>query len=638
MKRMGKGRLRRHTARNVAMIACGSALGGALAGAVVPALAFDFSISGFIRHEMAIKLSDKENQADGHGNPFNGQEVPLEPLGLNLSTLTGVNNLLTSVGLPALTTATQPLFGSALTLPPTGYRNVRTASNDFNLMATRIEVNMAAAIDANWSARVTVRGYYDWNAYDDNTKDLDMFETQFRDGGGGTPLEYAQDDFMIDVPVATVDYTNGPLFIRAGNQQIAWGEAIFFRVMDVPAGLDYRRHMIFEPAIEEYGDKRVPALGIRASYQLNSDWEVEAFIQKFEPTIYPNLSTPYSVVPDQFTVHERYKGYADDLWNVGGRIRAQLGNLGLQFIAVSRHNPDGVYRWTKSGVNKDLPVLPGSGATLAETPFEVDQDKGVKSQEEWFWYANSIRLDGVQGLNAAVDDFQPATGALTAYNVGASDALARGELDTFFWLSGGLRGHIERLFPYENVFGASVNYVFDGEPGSFLEQLIGRVEVTYTPERTFTNPTLGQDFIKEDQWAFAAVFEKWHRWSQEFPAAYLVLQFMYKNGSDIFDVGTRHLSGYNSTSTTTPTGVDYSAAIAFAGFQPSPSLEWKFEWAVLYEIDGGWLFQPGLRWKPNDKWEVNLYSNIVVAPENGRSAMTVVDYVDELALRVTYQF
>ncbi|MCF4165631.1 DUF1302 domain-containing protein [Zavarzinia compransoris] len=636
MTRKKQGR-RGNAVRNVAVVACGGMLSGALAGAVGPALAIDFSISGFIRHEIAIKLSDKENQANNHGNPFNGEEVPLEPVGLDLSTVAGVNNLLSTVGLPALTDLTQPLFGKALTLPPTGFRDVRTADNKFNLMATRVEVNMAAAINANWSARLTVRGYYDWNAYDDNA-DTDFFETQKRDGGGGTPLEYAQDDYMIDLPVATVDYINGPLFVRAGNQQIAWGEAIFFRVMDVPAGLDYRRHFIFEPAIEEYSDKRVPALGVRASYQISSEWEVEGFIQKFEPTLYPNPSTPYNVVPEQFTVHDRYDGIADDLWNVGGRVRAQLGNLGLQFIAVSRHNPHGVLRWTKSGVNKDLPVLPGSGATMAETPFEVDQENGVKSQEEWYWYSNSVRLHGTQGLNAAIDDFQPATGAVTAYNVGDSDALARGELDTFFWLSGGLRGHIERVYPYENVFGASVNYVFDGEPGSFLEQLIARVEMTYTPDRTFTNPTLGQDFIKEDQWAFAAVFEKWHRWSQEFPAAYLVLQFMYKNGSDIFDVETRHLSGYNSTSTTTPTGVDYSAAVAFAGFQPSPSLEWKFEWAVLYEIDGGFLFQPGIRWKPNDKWEVNLYATVISAPEQGRSALTVVDYADEISMRVTYQF
>jgi len=628
---------KKRTNRAAATIIAGSVAAGGLFGLVMPVLAIDFTISGFIRQEMAFKLSDKENQANNHGNPFNGKDVPLEPLGLDLSTVTGVNNLLSGLGLPTLGNVTQPLFGSAVTLPPTGRRNVRTADNDFNLFATRLEVNMSAAIDANWSARLTVRGYYDWNAYDDNG-DTNFFDTQFREGGGGTPLEYAGQNFMIDLPVATIEYTNGPLFVRAGNQQIAWGEAIFFRVMDVPAGLDYRRHLIFEPAIEEYGDKRVPGLGIRASYQINSEWEVEGFIQKFEPTIYPNPSTPYNVVPDQFTVHERYKGYADDLWNVGGRIRAQLGNLGLQFIAVSRHNPHGVFRWTKSGVNKDLPVLPGSGNQLQNTAFEVDQENGVKSQEEWYWYANSIRLNGTQGLNAAVDDFQPATGALTAYNVGQSDSLARGELDTFFWLSGGLRGHIERLFPYENVFGASVNYVFDGEPGSFIEQLIARLEMTYTPERTFTNPTLGQEFIKEDQWAFAAVFEKWHRWSEDFPAAYMVLQFMYKNGSDIFDVGTRHLSGYGSTSTTTPKGVDYSAAIAFAGFQPSPSLEWKFEWAVLYELDGGWFFQPGLRWKPNDRWEANIYANIVVAEEDGRTAIRVVDYLDEVALRVTYQF
>ena len=163
--------------------------------------------------------------------------------------------------------------------------------------------------------------------------------------------------------------------------------------------------------------------------------------------------------------------------------------------------------------------------------------------------------------------------------------------------------------------------------------------MTYTPDRTFTDPSQSQTFIKEDRWAFAAVAEKWYRWSEDFPAAYLVLQFMYKNGSDIFDIGSRSLKGQGASRTAPPHGgTDYSSAIAFAGFQPSPSLEWKFEWAVLYEIDGGWFFQPGLRWKPNDKWEANIYANIVVAPEDGRSAIAVVDYLDEVALRVTYQF
>ena len=33
-------------------------------------------------------------------------------------------------------------------------------------------------------------------------------------------------------------YNSGSLWVRVGQQQIAWGEAYFFRVFDVPNGLD----------------------------------------------------------------------------------------------------------------------------------------------------------------------------------------------------------------------------------------------------------------------------------------------------------------------------------------------------------------------------------------------------------------
>lgn len=604
-------------------------------GLMVPAFGFDFSISGFIQHQMAFKLSDNENPNNQGGNPFNGQEIPLEPLGLDLGELAAVNNLLSALSLPALTDLTDPLFGSAATIPPTGYRNNRTTSNDLNLMMSRLEVNMRAAIDNNWSATATVRAVYDWNPYDDISGDNNFYKTQFHDGGGGTPLEIAGDSYMIDVPNATINYTNGSFYAKLGNQQIAWGEAVFFRVLDVPNGLDLRRHLILDPGLEEYSDKRVPGLGLRMSYQVTPEWEVEGFIQKFEPSIFPTPSSPYNIIPDQFTLHERYDGYADNLWNVGGRIRGQLGDLGLQFIAVSRHNPDGAIRWTKSGVNKDIPVLPGSGATLAETPFEVDQEYGVKSQEEWYWYAGQVRLDGVQALNSAVDDFQPHTGSLTAYNVGNDPDLARAELDTFFWLSGGLRGHIERIFPYENIFGASANYVFGGSPGSFFEQLIGRVELTYTPNKVFTSPDLGADFQIKDEWAFAAVAEKWYRWSEDFPAAYLVWQYIYKSSSDLF---SRSIDGYGGDENGLHGGISNYQAVAFAGFQPSPSLEWRFEWAVLYDLRGGFYIQPGVRWKPDDKWQVDLHATIIAGRNDNKNAVQSIDFADELALRVTYQF
>ncbi|RJF89374.1 DUF1302 family protein [Oleomonas cavernae] len=609
---------------------------GALIGLVVPALAIDFTISGFIQHQIAVKLSDKENENNQSGDPYNGKQVPLEPMGLDLSSLAAVNNLLTGLSLPPLSSVTNPLFGQAVSIPPTGYRDVASPTNDFNHFMTRLEVNMGAMIDANWSASLTMRAVYEWNPYHD-VSDVNFYETQFRDGGGGTPLEYADKNFMIDFPVAKINFTSGPLVVQVGNQVIAWGEAVFFRVMDVPNGLDLRRHLILDPALEEFSDKRVPGLGIRASYQVTPDWEVEAFIQKFEPTIYPNPSTPYNIIPDQFTLHERYKGIADDVWNVGGRIRGQLGNLGLQFFAVSRHNPDGAIRWTKSGVNKDIsPLLPGSGAVAAETPFERDEARGVKSQEEWFHYAGNVRLNGVTALNSAVDDFQPATGSLTAYNVGDSQSLAAAELDTFFWLSGGLRGHIERVFPYENVFGASINYVFDGEPGSFLEQLITRVEFSYTPNKVFTAPSLSKGFQVEDEWAAAAVVEKWYRWSEDFPAAYLVAQYLYKSAGDIFG---RSLDGFGGTDGGPPgKGLEDYHAVAFAGFQPSPSLEWRFEWAVLYDLRGGFYVQPGVRWKPDDKWQVDLHASVFAGDRDNYNALSTLDFADEVSLRVTYQF
>src|SRR3546814_7886304 len=100
-------------------------------------------------------------------------------------------------------------------------------------------------------------------------------------------------------------------------------------------------------------------------------------------------------------------------------------------VAAQRYNPDGTYRWTKSGVNKDLPDTPGSlgnlvnttmalrgktsGEVLAGTPFEASPG-GVYSAQEWFNYAAKVRLAGVSGLNASIDEF-PDSQAIYARHV-----------------------------------------------------------------------------------------------------------------------------------------------------------------------------------------------------------------------------
>ncbi len=84
---------------------------------------------------------------------------------------------------------------------------------------------------------------------------------------------------MIDIPALYLDWNRGPLWVRLGNQTIAWGEAYFFRVMDVANGLDLRRHLALGPGAEEYQDQRVASPGIRVSYTFKNGWELDAFAQ-----------------------------------------------------------------------------------------------------------------------------------------------------------------------------------------------------------------------------------------------------------------------------------------------------------------------------------------------------------------------
>src|SRR5690606_27186914 len=86
------------------------------------------------------------------------------------------------------------------------------------------------------------------------------------------------------------------LWIRFGNQTIAWGEAYFFRVMDVVNGLDLRRHLTLGPGGEEFNDQRVASPTLRASYAFDNGWEVDTFASLFSPTILPPQNSPYNLI------------------------------------------------------------------------------------------------------------------------------------------------------------------------------------------------------------------------------------------------------------------------------------------------------------------------------------------------------
>lgn len=581
-------------------------------------LAADWDFSGFIRQEGAYSLSDggRENYWNQGGNIYNGKPIP---------------NTLNQFGL-------QP----AEFLRPASLEE----DNDWNMMVTRAEFDIDAKFSDSLKMVVKVRGLYHYDNYD-NWGNQNYYEVPFR-GDCATRLEVCGDDYMVDLPRAYLDYNEGAFWLRVGNQQIAWGESLFFRVLDTPNGLDLRRHSALDWASEEFSDKRVPALGVRSSYQFDNGWELEGWAQEFQPSVLSNENTPYNVIASQFVVKQE-EGFneVDDEWNFGARMRGQVGELGLQFTFTSRRNPDGVYRWTESGVNpftKNGIPDPGVGDLLAQTPFEPFTGAGVYSSNEWFNYAGRTRLNGAN-LQQLLNDF-PVAAALSqpvidAFGLGQVNTYAKATtlLDAFFSApaSGGLgdlRGYIDRRYKREEIYGAGMNYMFFGEPNSLIDQLILRIEGTYTPDKVFTDIALAQDYSTKDEWVTSVVLEKYHRFSNSFPATYMVLQWLHKSESDLFG---RLVSGYDADADNSPpNGRDHFDAIAFAFQQPSPTLMWRFDFALLYDTEGGYLLQPGVRWKPSKSWTVEMYANFIDG--DNEDAMGTFEWGDELGLRLGYQF
>ena len=584
------------------------------------AIAADWDLSGFIRQEGAYSLSEggRENYWDQGGNIYNGKEV--------------VNSL----GIPQTR--------------PASFEE----DNDWNLNITRGQLDIDAKFSDSLKFVAKVRAIYAWDTYD-SYGDTNYFETPLR-GDCATRLEVCGEDYMIDLPSFYLDWNSGKFWLRAGNQQIAWGESLFFRVLDTPNGLDLRRHSALDWAAEEFSDKRVPALGVRGSYRFDNGWELEGWTQEFQPTVYSDENTPYNVIASQFVLRQK-DGFdeVDDEWNFGARMRGQIGELGLQFTFTSRRNPDGVIRWDALGFNPftkaGIPD-PGIGDLLAETPFEPFTGQGVYTSKEWWNYAGRSRLNG--NLQQVLDDFPAAqflTDALVLPALGLpagtpvdNYALSSNVLDAFFSPQAGglgdLRGYIDRRYKREEIYGFGTNYMFFSEPDSLLDQLIVRFEVTYTPDKVFTDPGLAQDYLEEDEWVTSLVFEKYQRFSDSFPATYMVLQWMHKSESDLFG---RSLEGYGGTTNEAPGwkgpgGRDGFDAISFAFQQPSPTLAWRTDFAILWDPKGGYLIQPGVRWKPTEAWSAELFANFIGGDSDNQNTLSTFDYANELAFRLTYQF
>jgi hypothetical protein len=211
----------------------GRAIGGAVAfaamswGSAANAFEFElggvtFGVQGFVRHELAVSLSDECNYNNQAQDCFIGDAKPN-----------------TFLGGGATTTRGQSTQSSSGVAPGIAVNEWDEDHGALNLFAFRGNLEMDAKISQKFQGFVRARffsepdvGYGSYEGYQPNGSDRGEFSsTVFDDdpnfyeqdifGGKAQRLEFSGDNWMLDIPAAYIDFYDGPLWIRVGQQQIA---------------------------------------------------------------------------------------------------------------------------------------------------------------------------------------------------------------------------------------------------------------------------------------------------------------------------------------------------------------------------------------------------------------------------------
>jgi len=626
-------------------------------------------------------------------------------IGANLGIAGGIQN---PGGFPIFPGASCPGGGGSSFVPGTRNNAKGTvvppgdiASNDndslnFNLFNSRLEFDIQAKINDEFSAYMKTRVYYDGTRHFTDGKIGDSFGpgryNSIWSNRRQTLTEVNTPDAILDLPAFYLDWNRGPLWVRAGNQVIAWGEAYFFRTMDVANGLDLRRHLTLGPGGEEYQDQRIASPGVRLSYTFSNGYELDAFAQMFSPTILPGQNTPYNLVATSGARMNDSAGMRDarGALNYGMRMTMPLTEQLTGIIGyVNRRNQDGVFR------NVDAPAVNngrintgclnqfndtlnflnggqgmtgaaglgfpafngrsrnqenGCGSTFAPDP------QGTPSLQ--YWKAiQAARLDNQQYLRHVIDDFPAAKWAVRdVFNFGDE----QNYVDTMRTVEGFRASFgpfiqwVGREFKRENIFMVGGNYVVNSE-NPLLDQLIIRGELSYTPNKRLTN-NLEFRYKQVDDIVSAMILEKYYRFSDAFPATYMVFQWMHRTQTDMFgrDLDNNNTPGIDKfidaktgqflpaafdPEAMKPKGSDMADYVVFAFQQPFPNLIWRFDFAVLIDTAGGYLVQPGVRYRPSAKWQWDLYATVIGSPGGHNDTITeTLDFADEMFVRATYFF
>lgn len=227
-------------------------------------------------------------------------------------------------------------------------------------------------MDQHFSLLFEPRLYHDFtdpleSGFSHTFRAYDAFPREFR--GNGLMARVGSREFMAEADQLYLDYRNGPLWIRAGKQSIAWGEAIGVQILDIVEPLDLTRQLFVDRAFEEFDTYRIPEWFIRANYtiplpQLDiPDFTVETLVNPGQtvPQLLPAQGSPLNLVTSVVKFRERVRQGQP---TVGARLFGTFKN-DYEFGLYALSFPDGGGAALAKGLVPDkrgFPLLgPGAG-------------------------------------------------------------------------------------------------------------------------------------------------------------------------------------------------------------------------------------------------------------------------------------
>jgi hypothetical protein len=220
----------------------------------------------------------------------------------------------------------------------------RTGKPGLLLMRQLLDLNIYGKFNDNWSLTLQPRFFLDLTKSADNQfRQYESLPANFP--GNGWMLRGGGNDFKAELAQVYVDYRGGNFWVRAGKQQIAWGEAIGARVLDMVNPLDLSQFFLFDRAFEEFDRIRVPQWFIRADYTMPNEWiddlTTELIVNPGQvvPTIFAEQGAPFNVVP-------AFVKSAEDISpgepTVGGRLLGRISGTEFSLNFITKPNDDGV--------------------------------------------------------------------------------------------------------------------------------------------------------------------------------------------------------------------------------------------------------------------------------------------------------